>query len=51
MLPLRTFTTFTSPKLNVLIIPILSTLWEGGALIEKRINLLLPLQLEPAMFA
>ena len=26
MLPLRTFTTFTSPKLNVLVIPILSTL-------------------------
>ena len=27
MLPHRTFTTFTSPKLNVLVIPILSTLW------------------------
>ena len=26
MLPLRIFTTFTSPKLNVLFIPILSTL-------------------------
>ena len=26
MLPHRTFTTFTSPKLNVLFIPILSTL-------------------------
>ena len=35
MLPLKTFTTFTSPKLNVLVIPILSTLCSIGIFLSK----------------